>query len=418
MSWKMNVIPRNVLTNRSFLLFFLSQVSSGLGDTFQLIAATSLLVKITGSGMAAGFGMICAPMPSIVLSLFAGSLGDRLNEKFVLMTLDILRAFVAILFVFAHDVLSVYGLLLLLSSLDALYYPSRNKMLTGTLESKGLMVGNSILSGGYGFVYLIGPTLAGIIVGALDVDVAFYINGLSFILSALLISNIQVRNHKGNTYTNRPRKQRSLIKDMREGIEYSRNIPALRNILLTAAVISLGTISVNVAFYPFAFDTLGVSSKGWGIMLSVLYGTSLLAMLISMVVSKKGLRHPLFAVTLLLLAVSLIWLCYGTIDSLMEVLLLQIMEGTLLALCNIFMNTQIQLSVNKGFLARVMGINDIVCNSGKLLGAGCTYMVLRFFSARHVFVMSGFILFTFCIFRLLRMKKMPGNASRREYFSM
>lgn len=418
MPWKMNAIPRNVLTNRSFLLFFLSQVSSGLGDTFQLIAATSLLVKITGSGLAAGFGMICAPMPSIVLSLFAGSLGDRLNEKFVLMTLDVLRAFVAILFVFAHDVLAVYILLLTLSSLDALYYPSRNKMLTGTLESKELMVGNSVLSGGYGLVYLIGPTLAGIIVGMLDVDVAFYINGLSFILSAFLISNIQIRSHKRNTYTGGPRKQRSLVRDMREGIEYCRNVPALRNILLTAAVISLGTISVNVAFYPFAFDTLGVSSKGWGIMLSVLYGTSLLAMLISMVVSKKGLRHPLFAVTLLLLAVSLIWLCYGTIDSLMEVLLLQIMEGTLLALCNIFMNTQIQLSVNKGFLARVMGINDIVCNSGKLLGAGCTYMVLRFFSARHVFVMSGFILFTFCIFRLLRMKKMPGNASRREYFSM
>lgn len=409
MPWKMNVLPRNALTNRSFLLFFLSQVSSGLGDTFQLIAATSLLVKITGSGLAAGFGMICAPMPSIILSLFAGSLGDRLNEKFVLMTLDVLRAFVAIFFVFAHDILAVYILLLLLSSLDALYYPSRNKMLTGTLESKNLMVGNSVLSGGYGFVYLIGPTLAGIIVGVFDVDVAFYINGLSFILSALLISNIQVRNHKGNTYTGRLRKQRSLIKDTREGIEYCRNIPALRSILLTAAVISLGTISVNVAFYPFAFDTLGVSSKGWGIMLSVLYGTSLLAMLISMGISKKGLRHPLFVVTLLLLGVSFIWLSYGVIDSLTEVLLLQIMEGTLLALCNIFINTQIQLSANKGFLARVMGINDIVCNSGKLLGAGCTYMVLRFFSTRYVFMMSAFILFTFCVLRLLRMKKVPGK---------
>ena len=41
------------------------------------------------------------------------------------------------------------------------------------------------------------------------------------------------------------------------------------------------TLSVNLAFYPFAFDMLNVTPKGWGLLITVYYGADLFAMFIA-----------------------------------------------------------------------------------------------------------------------------------------
>ena len=151
--------------NRRFLLFFISQNLVSCGVFIQVIAVAHRIVGITNSGLLAGFSIVCAPLPGVLLSLFAGNLGDRLRSKNLLMCFDLLRGGLVLLFAFCRSAPALFTVMMLSGVLDVLYSPSRNKTLTAVLGREDLLRGNSLLNGGYGAVSLVMPVLTGTIVG-------------------------------------------------------------------------------------------------------------------------------------------------------------------------------------------------------------------------------------------------------------
>ena len=127
-----------------FLLFLISQIFSYFGDAFRFIAVTALLIKITGSGTSAGFVVICTPISSLFLSPLAGSLGDRLNEKYFLAFVNLSKSLVILAFLLSYNVSIIYMLMLVLASFDIIDNPSKKKIIARLLHSKDIMIGNSI----------------------------------------------------------------------------------------------------------------------------------------------------------------------------------------------------------------------------------------------------------------------------------
>ena len=401
---------RGMPRSRAFLLFLIGQGVSCLGDAFQFIAATELLVKLTGSGLSAAFGMVCAPVPSLLLSPFAGSLGDKLREKHILVIIDLLRAVVVLLFIADHNVLVVYALMLLLSSLDILYSPSRKKLLVNILKDEEIMMGNSMLSGVAGVAFLIGPVGAGIAISHWGCGIAFFINSLTFVFSAIVIFFIKSKTYSCSTGYSRGWHSigiRSLIEDIKQGFNYYRSAYLIRQIIIICTVVSFGSAGINIAFYSLAFDSLRVTSKGWGFMMSIFYGTNLLAMFITMLLQKKMNESPKLFIFLPLICVAGAWFFYGVVEDLGSVLLLQFIEGTAIAICGIVLSTQLQIVTRKSFIARIMGISDVLNSVGKLMGIGCTYAILMFFPFRFVFAVSSLILLVFTVYALI-----AGQVSR------
>lgn len=385
--------------NRPFLYYMLSQGISSLGDTFQLIATTALLLDITGSGLSAGFGMLCAPIPSILLSPFAGSLGDRLSEKHMLVILDLLRALVVILFIGTHDVWAIYILLMVLSSLNVLYSPPSRKLIVNILNNDELITGNSLMSGVSGAAYLIGPALAGIFVGLWGVKGAFLINCISFAFSAIMISVIRPNACLHKVHQNKVRSFGNFRNDIKEGIKYFLRVDDIRNLVISCTIISFGVASMNIAFYPFAFDILGVTTKGWGFMLSVFYGTNLAAMFILLKIKAKINKVIMLFIYFMFMIISIVWFSYGITTNLRLVVLLQAVEGVASALCGVLLWSRLLVVSKKSFVGRVTGLNDILNNMGRLLGIGFAYAILYFTSPKFVFMINGVILLTFAILK-------------------
>ena len=114
--------------DRAFSIYLLGQGALFLGESFRLIAVTMLIFKLTGSGLGAAFGLAVSSLPSIIASPFAGVLGDRIEERRVLVLIDLARFVAVPLFLYVDNVFHIYLLIILLSFSDIFYAPSKRNL--------------------------------------------------------------------------------------------------------------------------------------------------------------------------------------------------------------------------------------------------------------------------------------------------
>ncbi|MDP4095140.1 MAG: hypothetical protein Q8920_17535, partial [Bacillota bacterium] len=128
-------------------------------------------------------------------------------------------------------------------------------------------------------------------------------------------------------------------------------------------------------------------------MISVFYGTNLISMFLAVLFEKFFKGRIMTIVYLLFSATSVVWFMYALTDNFLLVLLLQSIEGTLLAVCGIFLGSFLQTVPNKDYVARVSGVNDIINNSGKLVGILAAYLISVIGFTRFVFTINSVFLF-------------------------
>jgi MFS family permease len=386
--------------NKSFILFLIGQGISNLADAFHFIAVTLLLISVTGSGTYASFAVISTPIASFLFSPFAGSLGDKFNEKYLLMIICFLRSITALLFKSNSSIWDIYALMIILSILEILYSPSKKKIIINLIDSKEVMIGNSILSGIAGFMFIIGPIAAGIIIELTGVMTIFKINSILYFLSGISIIFIKTYSKNQNKSNRQIGFKPSIYLDMRKGFRYFKSKPLLKELIFISTITSLAIASINIAFYSFAFDTLGVTSKRWGIMMSVFYGTSLFAMLISIYFNKIIQKMDYLFIYLSIIIISITWFLYSMSENIIIIMGLQFIEGIFISLLTIVLSTKVQIITHRNFTARIMAINDIFSNIGKLAAAIFTYTFLRIQSVKMVFIFNFAVLFLYGIYKL------------------
>ncbi len=418
--------------SKAFPIYLLGQGISNLGDSFRFIAVTILIYKLTGSGLNAALGLALSAFPSILASPFAGVLGDRSNERILLVIIDLIRFPVITLFLYTGNAAQVYLLLVLLSLLDIFYGPSRRKFVLGMTGRKGAMRANSLLTGISGAAYLAGPMAAGFLTDSYGTAPAIMISAMCCLISSLITFTASVLYGTEREAVRRPvpvttmttsrksgRRQKvvkglvpvttgvrahTTTDGMREGLRYCRSTPAVGPLMIIGLITGFCTISVNLAFYPYAFDVLKVTAKGWSLMITIYYGTNLAAMLLVKYLERfmPGREGGLFYSGLT--AVSFIWVLYAFVSNFAVVLLLQFIEGTVIAMCGILLAARFQTVTDKGFMARVSSVNDVFSNMGKLAGMGCAVLIASRFSFAAVFIFNSAILLLFTFSRMTSTK--------------
>lgn len=392
--------------SRSFLLFLFGQGFSNLGDSFRFIAVTILLYKLTDSGVAASLGLLFSIVPSLLLSPFAGAAGDMLDEKYLLAGIDLIKGAAVLLFLFYSDLTGIYLILVLLSALDTIYSPSRRKFILRLAGKKGVLGANSLLTGISGAAYLVGPLIAGFMTDAYGPSTAFLANSAACGLSAAatLLVKAKALPRCKNTGGN-------IAREIKAGFIYCKMNPSVKEIIGAFTIMGFCSIAMNMAFYPFAFDSLGVTAKGWSLMISVYYGTNLLALPVIRFTGGKRQRPDFRLFYAGLFLTGIIWLIYTFTHNFSAVLLLQFIEGTVLAVCAILFSSRMQLVSDSGYLARVAGVGDILSGAAKLLAMGCTLFIMRAASFRLVFLINAVLLLLFSFYRLTDRAEKNGAAA-------
>lgn len=165
---------------------FVSLIGSGI----QTIALPLYILDLTGSGTLMGILSAFILLPILLTAPFAGVIGDRRNRRNIMIAMDFGRGtLVFILGILAmtgnFNLYMLFVLQILISIMDSLFNASSNAIMPDLISKDELIEANSTKSGFDAASTILGPILGGMIYGIWGIKIVFYINSVSFIISAI-----------------------------------------------------------------------------------------------------------------------------------------------------------------------------------------------------------------------------------------
>jgi hypothetical protein len=113
---------------RGYSRLFATGIINGIGDRFSQVAMLSLVLHLTGSGMAVGISLGVRVLPFLLLAPLGGILGGTLPRKTIMIVTDLLRVPVALAFLWVDGpdkLWLIYVASFLLAAGEAIYSPVR-----------------------------------------------------------------------------------------------------------------------------------------------------------------------------------------------------------------------------------------------------------------------------------------------------
>ena len=244
------------LHHRNYRLFFGGQSVSLIGTWMQQIAMSWLVYRLTNSAFLLGLVSFSSQIPVFLFASIAGVYADRWNRHRILVVTQILSMIQALTLAFlaltgAIQVWQIIGLSICLGVINAFDMPTRQSFIVEMIERQEDL-GNAIALNSFMFngARLVGPAVAGILIGLLGEGVCFLINGLSFmgIIAALLA--IRVPKRKKAAHASR------LWQELKDGYSYAFGFAPIRYILFQLGVMSFMGMAYAVLMPIFAKDIL------------------------------------------------------------------------------------------------------------------------------------------------------------------
>src|SRR5216117_3566995 len=185
------------LSHRNFRLFFIGQGISLVGTWMQNVGEGWLILTLTNSPFYVGLTSALSSLGVLLFSLYAGVIADRVDKRRVIVFMQIafmLEAFTVAILVATH-VVAVWQVLLLATLLglaSAFDIPMRQSFIVEMVGKDDLMNAIALNSSLFNGARVIGPAIAGFLIGAIGIAWCYFLNGLSYIavIAGLLLMRL------------------------------------------------------------------------------------------------------------------------------------------------------------------------------------------------------------------------------------
>lgn len=252
--------------HRNYRLFFTGQLVSVSGTWMQNVALAWFVVELTRSPLAVGILAFCRFAPFTVFGLVAGVVADRVDNRRLVMATQVSSMVVsvalAILALTGSAALwHVYVLAALGGTALVFDAPGRHALtfqMVGRAELPNAVALNATL---FNSSRVVGPAIAGVIIGAVGVGACFVVNAASFlaVLSALWLMRPDEL-HALDRGDSRP----TMFRGVREGLAYARRTRIVWLILLMTAVLSTVGFNFHVLVPVLVSETLRAGPEVFG----------------------------------------------------------------------------------------------------------------------------------------------------------
>lgn len=237
-----------LLKDKNYLMYFISNMVSPIGDNLFNIAITWYMIKKTNSiapiGIVGGLSLTA----KIIFGPFVGVIIDKFSRKKVCIMSDVVRAVLIaalMFFIFADwNIVFVYLTIFIVEFVDLFYRPSVTSILTNIVD-EDLIAGAFSLNGFMNyFTAFIGVSLGGVFSQYMNVYVVLVFNASTFIISAFSISLIRMKeNLVGNSCEEVESKH--ILSSLKGGVTY---IKSKKFILQFMIVTFISNIAYTVIY--------------------------------------------------------------------------------------------------------------------------------------------------------------------------
>src|SRR5712664_55260 len=174
------------LSQRNFRLFLLGQGISLIGTWMQAVALGWLVLEITNSPFAVGLTQAFRSLGVLLFTVYAGVIVDRVDKRRLnvgTQALQMLEALALAALVWTGRVTTSQVLVLALGFgvVNAFDIPARQAFIAELVPKDDLMNAIALNSSMFNAARIVGPAVAGVLIGAAGIGACFFVNGVSYI---------------------------------------------------------------------------------------------------------------------------------------------------------------------------------------------------------------------------------------------
>jgi len=255
------------LRHRNYRLFFWGQLVSLIGTWMQQTAMSWFVYQITNSKLLLVVVAAMGSAPMMLSSIWGGSLADRYSKRSILVatqTAQMICAFFLAAGVWAGFATPLFIIIVAAFNGLAMGFdmPARQAFTVEMTSREDLLNAISLNSSIVNGARVVGPSLAGLLIGVVGVAMCFFLNGLTFVavIAGLLMMRLPP--------FQRPAPAVSTSEHAWNGIVYSMKHQRVRTILMLFLAVGVFGWSYTVLMPAFARDVLGRGANGYGILMS------------------------------------------------------------------------------------------------------------------------------------------------------
>ncbi len=390
---------RELLRNRDFAVLFSGQTLSDIGSNFTFIAYLFLIISI-GKGLNLSEGEITKALalvtmfqlvPTLLFGPFAGVLVDRFDRKKIMLSMDIVGAITSFSLIFATTFTHVYILAASFSLYRIFFFPARTASLPLIVRQDQLLQANGLSSTTFQLSGIIGPALAGLTIKFLGLKTAFFIDGVSYVISFLFILSIRtdLRPKIKDAYLS----VAGVMADLKFGIVYVARDKILRFVLVSSFIFILALTAVNPLFPAYLTFTFGLEEDVYGYINTV---AAIAGLITAVLITSKGqIDRKLAMIASAMIVAGFSILLVGSAPYLPnpEVWLWVGMAfiGTVNVLLSIPLSTLFQSIVPNEALGKVNSILGWTFSVGQMLAAFIATTLVLNYSISTIFIVLGLI---------------------------
>ena len=186
--------------NQTFRSYFFANALSNLGTWFTTIAMFVVITNLSGRPeLGLGFVFVLRMFALALPQPFTGMLADRYSRKWLMVGSNIASALCAFALLTVHTTADLPLFFLLITSLmvlHAVYIPAESAAMPKITREDELLTANAMNSATWSIALSFGSAIGGFIVSLYGVEIAFIIDGITFLLAALMIARLEVPQEK------------------------------------------------------------------------------------------------------------------------------------------------------------------------------------------------------------------------------
>lgn len=248
-----------------FRSLWLAALSASVGQWMQQVALGWLAIVMTNSPGFVGIVTFASGVPFIAIAPFGGALIDRHDRRRLMLACQFLACILAV--ALAIDIISGFvrpwhlvAAAGLNGSLQAILSPTQQSIVPSLVPREALTNAIGLMSAGQNMTRVVGPSIAGIVIGVAGVGPTFLVQAAAIALSFVLVFRIALP----------PRSARATAsKDMFAGIRLLNSRPDLRGLFLLVAIPMFFVFPYIGFLNVFARDIFNIGAQGLALMMAV-----------------------------------------------------------------------------------------------------------------------------------------------------
>lgn len=348
---------------KKIVLFLSSQAISFFGSALVQYAITWYITLETQSGVMMTISIICGFVPMFLVSPFAGVWADRFDRKKLVMLSDSMIALstliTAILFfagfgetwlLFAVSAVRSFG--------SGIQLPAVSAIIPDIVPEDKLTKVNGTNGSIQSLVTLISPFVSGALLSLAKIEYIFFIDVITALIAVLiLLLFLHVPVHKGAA----EKHETGYFTDMKEGLKYIGNHGFVKTTFIFCAVYFI--LVAPMAFLTPLQITRSFGEDVWRLTASeVAFSAGMMAGGL-LIAAWGGFKNKLYTMVLSNLVISVSTIALGIVPSFTIYLILMALIGMAIPIFNTPFTVLLQQKVEPEYMGRVFGVMNMISSS-------------------------------------------------------